>query len=352
MGKDVIHDRYGRLYQIPLQLARLGHEVLGLCADYHGAEEGEWLHDTSNGELRWRSVRLRGSPVRLFRYPLDTLRELRKYKPDVVIAASDAPHIVMGVWLARQLRVRFVADLYDNFEGFSLTRLPGLVGLYRNAVARADAVTCTSEALAEHVRSNYGARGAVIAVPSTVDLSVFRPRDKLECRARLGLPSDARLVGTAGGLYVDRGISTLYEAFELLDSELNVHLVLAGPFHGAHPPPARERIHYLGELPHERTAELFSALDVGVIYLRNTVFGRYCFPQKAYEMLACGLPIVAAAVGAMPGLLAGTRDSLYPSDDASALARCIAAQIAHSSRPDVVVEDWSQLVTRIEPLLH
>ena len=32
-GKDVITDRFGRLYEIPHQLALLGHEVKAWCLD-------------------------------------------------------------------------------------------------------------------------------------------------------------------------------------------------------------------------------------------------------------------------------------------------------------------------------
>ena len=83
----------------------------------------------------------------------------------------------------------------------------------------------------------------------------------------------------------------------------------------------------LGELPHALAAELFAALDVGVIYLRDTPFGRFCFPQKAYEMAACGIPFVAANVGAMPALLADAPECLYRADDAESLAEALRGQL-------------------------
>jgi hypothetical protein len=55
MSKDVILERYARLYEIPYQLARRGHEVLGLCLSYAGAAEGTWQHKASPGGLEWRS---------------------------------------------------------------------------------------------------------------------------------------------------------------------------------------------------------------------------------------------------------------------------------------------------------
>ena len=51
MGKDVIDDRYARLYEIPYQLAECGHDVLGLCLSYYRDSEGEWQHPTHTGNL-------------------------------------------------------------------------------------------------------------------------------------------------------------------------------------------------------------------------------------------------------------------------------------------------------------
>src|SRR5206468_4198875 len=101
------------------------------------------------------------------------------------------------------------------------------------------------------------------------------------------------------------------------------------------------RVHDLGELPHERIADLFCALDVGVIYLRDTVFGRFCFPQKAYEMLACELPIVAGKIGAMADLLAGIPECLYQPESPTELRRCIEFQLANRRLPKIRIESWN-----------
>lgn len=354
MGKDVIDDRYARLYEIPYQLARRGHDVLGLCLSYHPAEEGIWTHDAEPGRLRWES-RSVGRLVlpRLLRHPAHTLSRLRAFRPDVIIGASDSPHIVLGARLAKRLGVPFVADLYDDFESFGLSRVPGLRRAYRHAVAQASGVTCTSDALAHHVRESYKARGEVMALPSAVDLTIFRPMDQRQCRDALGLPSDAVLIGTAGGLHADKGIGTLYQAFEQLQTRRpDVHLVLAGPKDGKLPVPTGSRVHDLGKIPHADAALLFNALDVGVIYLRDTAFGRFCFPQKAYEMLACGLPIVSAEIGAMASLLRDTPEALHPAENPDALAQAIERQLERRRLPNGVIGDWQALVEQLDGLLQ
>src|SRR5690606_29131989 len=300
-------------YEIPGQLARLGHHVEAYCLDYRrGHAQGDWSHDAPPGRLEWHS---HGIGAGTLAYPLRLLRRLRAFSPDVLVAASDIPHVALGAWLARRLGVPFVADLYDNFEGFGQARVPGMVTALRRAVRRADLVLTTSEPLRELVVHGYRARGEVL------------------------------LVGTAGGLYRDKGVEALYSAWEQLRVEdPRMHLVLAGPHEPGLPPPAGDRVHYLGALPHARVAQLFSALDVGAICVLDTPFGRYCFPQKAYEMLACRLPVVAADVGAMGALFAGSPQCLYAAGDAAALAAGLREQAMRPVLPDLPIEDWQRII--------
>jgi len=354
MSKDVILDRYARLYEIPRQLALLGNDVLGLCLSYYRSEAVDAVDDGSEGRLHWiapatGALRLPDAAV----FPARALRILGQFKPDVLIGASDAPHIVLARWLSRRLRVPYAVDLYDNFESFSLTRLPCMRAAYRAAVRHAMLVTTTSAPLRDYVLEDYGATGEVISMPSTIDKSIFYPRDRTACRTSLGLPDGGQLIGTAGGLYRDKGIRTLYDAWPILrDRNPDLRLVLAGPYQSDLPPPADSRVIYLGALPHARVAELFCALDVGVVSIDDTSFGRYCFPQKAYEMLASSLPVVAASVGEMSDLFCGSTSSLFTSGDAGSLAAAAQKQLQDPELWVTRIDDWPTLVARIDERLR
>jgi glycosyltransferase involved in cell wall biosynthesis len=101
-------------------------------------------------------------------------------------------------------------------------------------------------------------------------------------------------------------------------------------------------------LPHAQTAVLFGALDVGVVYLRDTPYGRYSFPQKAYEMAASGIPLAVSRVGAMATLFRDWPQSLYEPDDAASLADCLAEQLARPQIAKLEIPDWADLAGRME----
>lgn len=354
MSKDVILDRYARLYEIPRQLAELGHDVHAYCLDYrYHNTDGEWEHDVSSGSLFWHSRSAGGLKLpRIIHYPSYLLRKLRAFAPDIIIGASDIPHVVLSQWLAKRLRIPYAVDLYDNFEGFGQARIPGFIFLLRRAVSHAALVITTSELLKEKVIQEYRPTGKVHSMPSSVDLAVFKPQEKRLARVKLGLPEDAILLGTAGGLAQNRGIDIVYQGWKNLEKiRPDIHLVLAGPADPACPPPDGSRVHYLGMLPHSSTADLFNALDVGIIYLKDTPFGRYCFPQKAYEMIACRLPLVASKLGAMPHLLEETSSALYSAESPDDFVRTVLWQLQHQLPTRTSVDDWAQLMRPIEMYL-
>lgn len=358
-GHDVIADRYGRLYELPLQLARMGHEVHAFCLDYGlskagPSQDGTWTHEAAPGSLQWTSRSLGKSKLpALLAYPSRLLRRLREFEPDLIVGASDIPQLALASWVAKQLRVPCALDVYDNFESFGQAKIPGFVPLLRRAAREADLLIAVSAALKRFIAENYRPRAPIAVMGNSLDKSVFHSREKHAARATFGLPQDAKLIGTAGNLHRLKGIAPLYEAWKIIEAQRDdVHLVLAGPVENGFPPPQGERVHYLGNLAYARVPEVFAALDVGIVSVLDSAFGRYCFPQKASEMLACGLPVVAANVGATGELFASAPEALFEAGNAQDMATTILRQLDHPQTTAQHVPDWRELVAGIEPALR
>lgn len=208
MGQDVISDRYARLYELPRGLAELGHEVRVFCLSYRPAGSIRRRDPVSanGGSLIWHGydagpLWIGGLPA----YWRTIQRELHDFEPNVLLGGSDAPHAVLTHYLARRLDRPYVIDLYDNYESFGLTRLPGMRRLYRRVLREAAAITAVSEPLSEYLRRLVPGV-PVMTLQSTIDPARFRPRDRASARAQLGLPAQARIVGISGSLHPNRGI--------------------------------------------------------------------------------------------------------------------------------------------------
>ena len=191
-----------------------------------------------------------------------------------------------------------------------------------------------------------------MTLESTIDPARFRPRDRATARERLGLPAEARLVGISGSLHRNRGIEHVYAAFErLFDRNPTLHLVLAGDLDPKAPPPDHPRTLFLGRLPHEAMVDIFSALDLALVPMIDTDFGRYAFPQKAYEILACGTPLLTARVGALAQTLAAWPECLYDPEDASDMERQLEGQLRSPIRPELPIPSWDDQAERLEKFI-
>lgn len=346
MSKDVILDQYARLYEIPNQLSLLGHEVECFCLSYQSHDEATWDESNNSRYLKWHSKSYKGvKKIGLLNYSFYLLKQVSTFRPDLIIAASDMPHIVLGEWISKKLHKPFVADLYDNFEAYGQAKIPFLKLLFHRALSSAQLISTTSSSLAEKIRQEYSSVPQIFPMPSVIDKKVFKTGDKNVARQLLNLPLDKPLVGTAGGLTRMKGIDDLFNAWEILKKEDDqIHLVLAGPTEKNMPLPSGDRVIYLGLIAHENVANLFNALDVGILCIPDDEFGRYCFPQKAYEMLACNLSIVSSEVGDMKFLLEDTSDHLYSIGNTKDLANKIKKQIYSVNQLNIPILDWENVL--------
>jgi glycosyltransferase involved in cell wall biosynthesis len=353
-NKDLLSDRYGRLYELPRELARLGHVVTGVCLSYRSREQGHLQgREIDQSPVEWHSWNLGRTVLPgLIRYLQKLDLVCREFQPDIILACSDALQIINGVRRAQQTGIPCVVDLYDNFESFTLTRLPGLLPLFKQAVRRAAGVICVSHPLQEYIESNYLPKGRVKTIGNGVTTGLFRPMNRNQCRQRFNLPLAGRLIGTGGTLGASRDTDTLFAGFEQLTAhDPELHLVLAGQPEPGTVLPAGRQVHYLGILASREMPFFFNSLDVGLICNRDNLFGRYCFPQKMAEMAACRIPLVAARVGEVATLLRNCPQSLYTAGDSASLIRAVSGQLKNPLPPDLVISSWQELALLLEELL-
>ncbi|MGW8247539.1 MAG: glycosyltransferase [Acidiferrobacterales bacterium] len=349
MNKDLIDDRYGRFREIPLQLAGLGHEVVGSCLSYKTKRELTIRDPIDQAHVEWHSynagwLKLPG----LIRYFFNTYRLARRIQPDMIIAASDSIYGIVAMFLGRMLGKPFVFDLYDNFESFGAIKLPFVRRLYASAIRKADLLSVVSEPLRQHVIEDYSRKGPTIELQNGIDEKLFHPLSKIECRMDLGLPQDAILVGVTGAISHSRGIEIVFPALARLSKDLpGLYLVLAGKIDKDIEIGPSPNIIILGELPYDKMPRVIASLDVSVISNVDSLFGHYCYPQKFVEAVACEIPPVVAAVGAMHLLLRDTPEILFKPQDVDDLVRAIQYQLTHKLVPTKTVWSWNELARKL-----
>jgi glycosyltransferase involved in cell wall biosynthesis len=348
MRKDLIDDRFGRFREIPLNLSRSGHKVMGLCLSYARRNEG-WIKDEL---VLWKSIN--ASRLKIFGI-IPFLFEALKFakKSDVIWACSDSLYGVIGCLVGKITKKPVIFDIYDNFGEFYIAGLPMMRQLYHWAIRHSDAITCLSDPFKELLRSKYGRSKRVHPIEFAVRSDLFKPLNKKKCRDILQLPLNARIIGTAGGLYKIRGVDLLIDAFICLkDKYLDLHLALAGPLDDELQIPKDNRIHYLGILPFEKVPFLMNSLDIAVVCYADDNFGKYCFPQKTREFMACDVPVVAARVGSLKELFQDHPEWLYAPGDKKSLSKTLEHRLFNRQTDYTSPPGWLELADKLEGIMQ
>ncbi|MBN8507257.1 MAG: glycosyltransferase [Burkholderiales bacterium] len=141
-------------------------------------------------------------------------------------------------------------------------------------------------------------------VGNGVDLARFFPMDRAAERARLGLPADARVLVTVGGLVERKGFHRVIELLPALRKKVpNLHyLVVGGPSpEGNWTQRLRAQVaqlglqdcvHFTGPVEPDALRGPLSASDAFVLATRNEGWANVLL-----EAMACGLPVVTTRVG-------------------------------------------------------
>ena len=172
-------------------------------------------------------------------------------------------------------------------------------------------------------------------VGNGVDTTRFYPIDRAEARNRYGLPMNAKVLISVGGLVERKGMHRVIDCLPaLLKHHPDLHYLIVG---GGSPEGdmraeldaqvARlglaDHVHFLGTLPPDELKWPLSAADVFVLSTRNEGWANVFL-----EAMACGLPVVSTDVGGNAEVVCRAElGSIVPFGDAAALRQALDAAL-------------------------
>jgi glycosyltransferase involved in cell wall biosynthesis len=173
--------------------------------------------------------------------------------------------------------------------------------LERRWIARAAALVTVNESLAEELGRRY-APARTVVVHNCPPRTEAPPADGPDLvRAAAGIPADEPIALYHGAFSRHRGLEELAAAVAEPGLE-RVHAVFLG-YGGLRPeldalaagPVAPGRVHVLAAVPPEVLGAWVASADVGVMAIQpSTINHRLATPNKLFECLAAGVPVVAS----------------------------------------------------------
>ena len=274
-----------------------------------------WVLPTANRRARQRILNL-GSF-----FASASARGTFLRRPDVVVATS--PQLLAGLagwWISRAKRVPLVFEVRDLWPESLLASgvsRPGswmirtLDRIARHLYRSCDRIVVVTEAMkADLVENREIAPERVSVIENGVNIELFHPMDRTECRTALGLDQEKFIVSYIGTLGVAQGLSTVLETAAKLRARVphsEVLFVGAGSDQQALERQAvasgMEGLRFLPEQPREKVPQFIGASDVCLVTLRKAEVFKTVIPSKMLEFMACARPVALAVEGHARSLL-------------------------------------------------
>lgn len=222
--------------------------------------------------------------------------------PAALVVAHDLPMLPVGARVAKARGTGLVYDSHELFaeQEFSEREKRRWRLIEDQHIRSADCVITVNRSIASELEQRYGLSDVEVILnaerPHQPD-----PADRTSLRQRLGLGETAVIGLYQGGLSAGRNLETLVRAMPQVAMP-ELHLVFLGDGQMATPLGrlAAElgvsgSVHFLDAVPQRDLLHLTASADFGIIpYQANCLNTYYCTPNKLFEFIASGVPMVAS----------------------------------------------------------
>lgn len=221
--------------------------------------------------------------------------------PAEIVVAHDLPMLAVGRALAEELGARLVYDSHELYseQEFSPGQRAAWAKIERRHIHACDRVITVNPSIAKELQTRYGL-AKVEVILNAERVGQLPPRSTY-LHKHFGIPAAHRILLFQGGLSATRNLVELVEAMARL-SDRSIHLVLLGDgqlWHSLQRLVAQrglqEQVHLHPAVAQAELLAVTAAADAGVIPYQGICLNNYyCTPNKLFEFVAAGLPILAS----------------------------------------------------------
>lgn len=247
--------------------------------------------------------------LRLVEFILKVIFKSKQWNRDI-IHANDLKGLIIAALIKRRIHPK-VKIVYDAHEYETETnRLKGVQKkvyqyLEKRYIQDVDHMITVSDTIANEYVRLYGVEKPVVLL--NVPKFTFDENRKYDLfRKKFPIRSDQRIFLYQGYLMPGRGIEILLESFNQLQDDKDVIIFmgkgslteLIKSYHHT------AKIYYHAFVDPEEYLNFTASADVGISFIEDiSLSDRYCLPNKLFEYMLCGLPIICSNLPEMKKLV-------------------------------------------------
>lgn len=217
----------------------------------------------------------------------------------------------IAYWLSKE-----ISPVYDEIH-----TLPDSISLiYKKTWKRCRGLVVINQILKGELIINGVAENKILVARDAVDPGQFYIKDsKEECRKKLNLILDQKIVVYTGHLYEWKGTRILADAVKLLPKDIHIYLV-GGTYEDIKKYQSKyksENLHIVGWQKHGRIPYWLAAADVLVLptSAKEKIGALYTSPMKLFEYMMAKRPIVASDTSSLREVLDDSTSYFFKPDD-------------------------------------
>lgn len=298
-----------RVLKVSKSLTALGFSPTVTAMHNVGLAESETIGDVNVCRIKLMSRPWsKRKPIQFIKYLEFLFRSFFTCRNSDIIHCNDLSALPSGLLI--KLFGRGKKVVYDCHE--YETEINGLKGIEKKAkkwlerklIGYADSVVTVSDSIANEYTRIYN-----IPKPHLVlNCPAYYEQPKYNFfRESLGIRQDQIIFLYQGGLSKGRGIEILLDAFSDLDSDKNVLVCMGyGPLEALIKEKAEQHntVFFHPAVSPDILLSYSSSADYGILFYEDTCLNhRYCSPNKIFEYLMAGLPVLTSNLFEMKRLV-------------------------------------------------
>jgi glycosyltransferase involved in cell wall biosynthesis len=249
------------------------------------------------------------------------------FKPDIIICREMIP-LLSCTQAAKGRNIPIILDMAEHYPAamrewkkysqnplsrFFVHTLPLPELIESHAVKHADAIITVCEEQNQRLQSQYSyPKEALFIVHNTPEKSIFN-----DVIPRCNIPPIT--FGHHGYFTLERNLENLVLGFDIAAKRFpDITLLLAGTGETledvsrlVQTVSSRDRIHLTGPYKAKDLSDLYNRTDIGILPYAEQEFRQFTLPNKAFDYMACGKPIISSGLLPMKRLLDETGAGIY-----------------------------------------